>query len=81
VSGSTGAAAAETRRESGFGRERLAELDDFVQRISEIFNARQGNNDGIAATIDLFNNPEKTASRILSEIKRDVFPLDRDTTV
>lgn len=66
------------RRGSGCWRELLAELDDFVQRIAEIFDSRQGNNDGIAATINLLDNPQKTATRILPEIERKVLPFDSD---
>jgi hypothetical protein len=65
-------------RESDFWRECLAELDDLIQRIAEIVNSREGDDDGVAATTDLLGNPQKTASRILFESEREVLPLDRD---
>jgi hypothetical protein len=62
-------------------RERLAELDDFVQRIAKLLKARQGDDDRVVATIDLFNDSQEFAPRILSQVKRKVLPLDPKTVV
>lgn len=65
-------------RESGRGRKRLAKLNHAIQRVSEFFNTRHGNNDRIAATADFLHNSQKTASWILTEIECDLLSLNPD---
>ena len=61
--------------------ESLAELDRFVQRIAEVFDSGQGDNDGVAATIDLLNDPQKTSARIFPEIEREMLSFDPDAMI
>jgi hypothetical protein len=62
-------------------RESLTELDDLVQLIAEIFESRQGDDDGVTATINLLNDSQETAPRILSQVEREMFPFDSDIIV
>jgi hypothetical protein len=62
-------------------RESLAELDDLVQLIAEIFESRYGNNDGVTATINFLGDPQETAPRVLSQVKREVFPFNSDIMI
>jgi hypothetical protein len=61
--------------------ESLAELNDLVQLITKIFESRYGNNDGVTATINFLDDSQETAPRVLSQVKREVFPFDSDIIV
>jgi hypothetical protein len=61
--------------------ESLTELNDLVQLIAEIFESRNGNNDGVTATINLLDDSQESASRVLSQVERKVFPFDSDIIV
>ena len=65
----------------GLRGESLAELDDLVQLIAKIFESRQGDDDGVTATIDLLNDSQETAPRVFSQVKREMFPFDSDIIV
>jgi hypothetical protein len=62
-------------------RERLAELDNLVQLIAEIFDSRQGNNDGVSATINFLDNSQESSPWILSQVEREMLSLDSDTLI
>jgi len=62
-------------------RESLTELDDLVQLIAEFFDSCQGDDDGVTATINLLDNSQETAPRILSQIKREMLPFDSDIMI
>lgn len=61
--------------------ESLAELDDLIQLIAEFFNSRQGDDDGVTATINLLDDSQKSAPRIFSQVKREMLPFDFDIIV
>jgi len=66
---------------SGLWCESLTELDDLVQLIAEIFESRQGDDDGVTATINLLDDSQETAPRVLSQVKREMFPFDSDIMI
>jgi hypothetical protein len=61
--------------------EGLAELDDLVQLIAEFFDSCYGDNDGVTAAINLLDDSQETTSRVLSQVKREMFPLDSDIII
>jgi hypothetical protein len=61
--------------------ESLAELDDFVQLIAEFFDSRYGDNNGVTATINFLDDSQETASRVLPQVKREMFPFDSDIII
>lgn len=61
--------------------ESLAELNNFVQLITEFFDSRQGDDDGVTATINLLDDPQEPAPRVLSQVEREMFPFDSDIIV
>lgn len=61
--------------------ESLAELDDLIQLIAELFDSRQGDDDGVTATINLLGDSQESAPRVLSQVKREMFPFDSDIIV
>jgi hypothetical protein len=68
-------------RSALWGGECLAELDDFVQRIAKVFEARQGDNDGVVTTIDLLDDSQEPTPRILSQVKREMLALDPNAVI
>ena len=61
--------------------ESLTELDDLIQLIAEFFDSRQGDDDGVTATINLLDDSQETAPRVLSQVKREMFTFDSDIIV
>ena len=54
----------------------LVELNHFVDRVSKLFKAGRGDNDGVAMIVSTFGNPQERALQILFQIKCELFPLD-----
>src|SRR6266511_3157947 len=59
-----------------FGGKFRRSLDHFVQQPFELSQPRRGNNDGIAPSIHVLGNPQKTAAVILLERKHKGLPLN-----
>src|SRR3989442_12178440 len=70
-----------TRLGLGTVRECFAELDDFVQSVAKLLEARHGNDDRVMATVDLFDDSQESSSWILFQVKREVFPFDPEAVV
>ena len=61
--------------------ESLTELDDLVQLIAKIFESRQGDDDGVTATINLLDDSQEPSTRVLSQVKREMLPFNSDIVV
>jgi hypothetical protein len=61
--------------------ESFTELDDLVQLIAEIFDSCQGDDDGVTATINLLDDSQETAPRVLSQVEREMLPFDSDIII
>ena len=60
--------------------ERLAALDNLIQRVAELFQPGNRHHDRILATADFLNNPEELAALIFAQVKRKTFALDPQST-
>lgn len=59
----------------------LAELDDFVQRIAKLFEARQGDDDSVVATINLLDDSQELTPRIFSQVEREMLALNPNAVI
>ena len=59
----------------------LAELDDFVQRIAKLLEARQGDDDCVVATINLLDDSQEFTPRIFSQVEREMLAFDADAVI
>ena len=61
--------------------ESLAELDDFVQRVAKLFEARQGDDDCVVATINLLDDSQKLTPWIFTQVERKVLAFDPNAVI
>jgi hypothetical protein len=60
---------------------RFTELDDLVYGVPKLFESRQGNDDRITSTCDLFGDSQESSAGILRQVKGDTLTLNLNAPV
>lgn len=71
----------ESAGQSSLCCEVFAELDDLVQRIAELLDAGQWNDNGVAPTVDFFGDAKEPSARILTQIKGEVLTFHAQSLI
>lgn len=67
---------------SSFLGDRIASItmsgDNLIEDTAKFFQAGSGNDNGVAPTVRILRDAQKTTTRIFAQIKNEMLALDRD---